>query len=170
MTDFLETVKRGIEKSVAAVGARSKEMLEVSQLRSQIRDLTDERRGKLEELGNIVHTMLSRGALDEARLREKSQAIATLDAGIRQREEQIQAIQVRTQEIIGGAGARQIGQCACGAPLLEGAKFCGGCGSPASVSTANAENSPTVTPPGCPRCGAELASGARFCGACGGAL
>jgi hypothetical protein len=170
MADFLETVKRGIEKSVATVGARSKEMLEVSQLRSQIRDLTDDRRGKLEELGNIVHTMLLRGPLDEARLREKSQAIATLDAAIKQREEQIQAIQVRTQEIIGGAGTRQIGQCACGAPLLEGAKFCGGCGSPAFVSTSKAEDSPAPARSSCPRCGAELVSGARFCGTCGGPL
>jgi NADH pyrophosphatase NudC (nudix superfamily) len=170
MTDFLETVKRGIEKGVATVGARSKEMLEVSQLRSQIRDVTDERRGKLEELGNIVHTMLARGALDEARLREKSQAIATLDAAIKQREEQIQAIQVRTQEIIGGAGTRQIGQCACGAPLLEGAKFCGGCGSPAAVAPPRAEESSAPAQPACPRGGAEVVAGARFCGGCGGSL
>ena len=167
MPDFFETVKRGIEKGVATVGAKSKEMLEVSQLRSQIRSLETERRGRLEELGNIVHVMLTRGKLDEARLQEKSSAIATLEAGLKAREEQIRAIQLKTEEIMGTAGPQRIGQCICGADLLEGAKFCGGCGKPVTPSLAAPDVGERESSGQCPRCGHATAPGAPFCAGCG---
>lgn len=169
MPDFFESVKRGIEKGVATVGAKSKEMLEVSQLRSQIRGLEEEKRAKVEELGNIAHVMLVRGKLDEARLREKSEAIATLEAKIKVNEEQIRAIQVSTEEVMRGAGPRLSGQCSCGANLLEGAKFCGGCGKPAAPSKEFQVGE--IRPSGhCPRCGHLSVAGAGFCGACGAAF
>lgn len=169
MPDFFETVKRGIEKGVATVGAKSKEMFEVSQLRSQIRSLEEEKQAKLEELGNIAHVMLVRGKLDEARLREKSEAIAVIETNIKTKEEQIRAIQVSTEEAMGAAGPRLSGQCSCGANLLEGAKFCGGCGKPAAPSKGpQAEEARSSGH--CPKCGKLCVTGAGFCGACGAAL
>ena len=47
---------------------------------------------------------------------------------------------------------------ACGADLVEGAKFCTGCGAPTEY-----------TPQPCTACGADLAEGAKFCGECGAA-
>ena len=50
-------------------------------------------------------------------------------------------------------------QCqACGAELVEGAKFCGECGEPVSTDAADTQ---------CRSCGAELVEGAKFCGECG---
>ncbi len=168
MDDFFETVKRGIEKGVASVGAKSREVLETSQLRSQIRALEDERKARLEELGNIAHVMCTRGSVDEARLREKSQGIAAIETSIREKEEQIRAIQVRAAEALQGPVARRVGQCACGGDLLEGSKFCGRCGRPSAPVAAGTEAAPGAT--ACARCDAPLIEGAKFCGGCGAQL
>lgn len=125
MTDFLESLRQGLEKGIGTVTARSRELLEASTLRVQIRELEDRRRHALEELGNIVHLMLRRGALDESRLREKSAAVLALDEAIAQRQAQIEEIQRATAP---GSGGRVVGRCACGAELVAGTKFGGGCG------------------------------------------
>jgi len=49
----------------------------------------------------------------------------------------------------------------CGHALRSGARFCGQCGQPMTVQTA--EPRPTA----CPGCGHPLRPGARFCGGCG---
>lgn len=68
MAEFLDKLKQGLDKGVATESVKSKEMLGVSRLKSQIADIQKRRRGALEELGNIVHTMLLKGSLDEERL------------------------------------------------------------------------------------------------------
>ncbi|WP_310035465.1 double zinc ribbon domain-containing protein [Paraburkholderia graminis] len=45
----------------------------------------------------------------------------------------------------------------CNAPVSQGARFCGQCGS-------------SLVPAACAQCGAARQAGARFCQECGGAL
>lgn len=166
MSDFLESVRRGVERGITSVGAKSRELLETSELRSQARALDERRRAAIEELGNIAHVMLKRGALDEARLREKSEAIARLEAEIKDCEERIEAVHRRTLAVMGQPGAAVVGRCGCGAAVLEGARFCGSCGTKADGGSA-------ATPqegPACPQCGGSVRAGARFCGGCGAGL
>lgn len=167
MPDFFETVKRGLERGIATVGAKSKEMLEISQLRSQIRSLEEEKQAKLEELGNIVCTMVARGALDQERLQEKCRGIAALETGIKDKEERIRAIHRETEEATGKMGPLRIGQCSCGTDLFAGAKFCGGCGKPATELSKTSPGAPGHSSSSCSKCGAPVAIGARFCGTCG---
>lgn len=168
MAYFFEAMRRGIEKRAATVGAKSKEVLEVSHLRRQIRGLEDDKKDKLEELGSIVHTMLIRGGLDEARLREESRAIAAVDAALKEKSVQIEAIRLRTQETIGRMEPAISGHCACGAALLAGSKFCGTCGAKVIQTELPQDGSRLVA--GCAGCGGPLTVGTRFCGNCGEAV
>lgn len=60
--------------------------------------------------------------------------------------------------------AASAGTCAsCGAPLMEGARFCEECGAPV-----DAEPAPQTR--FCPVCGAQLGANAKFCGKCGAKL
>lgn len=170
MADLFDKLRKGLDKGIAAVGAKSKEVLETSQLRSQIRGLEEEKRNRLEELGNIVYTMVSRGTLDQERLQEKCCSIAAIDKAIQEKEEQIRVIQIKTQEAIGRVGLHPIAKCSCGADLFEGAKFCGRCGQNVQEILKHAQEAAAAPSAGCPRCGAPTRPGARFCGNCGSAL
>ena len=48
----------------------------------------------------------------------------------------------------------------CGAPIIDGAKFCNSCGQPVAVSA-------QPEAPRCPSCGAELKATSKFCNKCG---
>jgi hypothetical protein len=126
VADFFGKLKQGVGKGVTTVSVKSKEMLDVSKLKSQIAEVQKQKREALEELGNIAHTMLSKGALDEERLRAKSATIASLDDEIRRKENELMEIHAKAQEALGKP--KPIAICACGAQLFEGVKFCGKCG------------------------------------------
>jgi hypothetical protein len=162
MTDFFDSMRRGLEKGVASVSVKSRELFETTELRRQLRALQDERKAKTEELGNILYVMLTRGTLDEGRLREKVAALVTIDSGIREREAQIRTIQQRAQEALAGPEKRVAGRCSCGSELPEGARFCGGCGAKVSEAAQLARS--------CAGCASPMPAGALFCGTCGAAV
>ena len=62
---------------------------------------------------------------------------------------------------------------ACSSPLIEGEKFCRGCGRPIAQTQHDSPDSPPSVPAltkQCDGCGAPLESGARFCRGCGRSL
>ena len=126
MTDFFDKVKQGVGKGVTTVSVKSKEMLEASKLDSQIADVQKQKKEALEEMGNITHTMLLKGAVDEERLRTKSAAITALDVQIKQKESELTEIHAKAQEALGKP--RPVAICSCGGEIREGAKFCSKCG------------------------------------------
>ena len=126
MTDFFDKVKQGVGKGVTTVSVKSKEMLEASKLDSQIADVQKQKKEASEELGNIAHTMLLKGSLDEERLRAKSAAITALDEEITQKENELMEIRAKAREALGKP--RPVAICSCGGEIREGAKFCSKCG------------------------------------------
>ena len=126
MVDFFDKLKQGVGKGVTTVSVKSKEMIEVSRIKSQVADIQQQKREALEELGSIAHTMLLKGALDEDRLRAMSAAIAALDEQIKKKEDELTEIHSRAQEALGKPKCNAI--CDCGAEIYEGTKFCGKCG------------------------------------------
>lgn len=126
MADFFDKFKQGVGKGVTTVSVKSKEMIEISKVKSHIANIQQQKKEALEELGSIAHTMLLKGALDEDRLRAKSAAIAALDEEIRQKEDERIEIHGRAQEALGKP--KSVAICSCGAGIYEGTKFCGKCG------------------------------------------
>jgi NADH pyrophosphatase NudC (nudix superfamily) len=134
MADLLKKLQQGIDRGLTAVTTKSKEVMETAQLRSQINNLEEEKRGRLEELGNIVYTLVTHQRLDQEHKRviEKCEALAALEKKIQEKEEGIREIQRKTQEILGQQEAQPVARCECGADLCDGMKFCGSCGKPAT--------------------------------------
>lgn len=125
MADFFDKLRQGVGKGITTVSVKSKEMLEVSKLKSQIAEVQKQKKEALEELGNIAHTMLLKGALDEERLRTKSATISALDEQIKQKEADLVEIHAKAQEALGKPVP--VAVCACGAEIYEGTKFCAEC-------------------------------------------
>jgi len=132
MADFLNKVRYGIGKGVTTASVRSKEVLETTKIKSEIRGLEDRKKASLEELGNILYTMFLKGDLDEERLKSKCGPIAALDAQIKEKEEDLKVVHSKAQEALGKP--KPVGVCACGAELYEGTKFCGKCGKKVETS------------------------------------
>jgi NADH pyrophosphatase NudC (nudix superfamily) len=170
MADFLERIKGGIDRGVAAVSARSREMVDVSRLRSQRRAIEDDMKEAFEELGHIVYRLHVNGRLEaEAdRIRGKCEGLAQREQQIGAIDEQIRAAQARAQEALSRRPVTATGTCACGAALLEAARFCGQCGRP--VEAAVLEPAQDAPSPACQACGEVFPPRARFCGACGARL
>jgi NADH pyrophosphatase NudC (nudix superfamily) len=163
--DFFETVKQKIGKGVTTVSVKSKEVLETTQLRSQLKTLQDEKQQGLEELGSITYTLFVQGKLEEEteRISSKCEKLAALDQRIREKEEEIRQVHMKAQEALGGSLKEALAICECGAPIYEGIKFCGGCGKRVEEIVSQAQRSVAR----CAQCGAPLATGVRFCGNCG---
>ena len=162
MADLFNKLKQGLDKGVTAASVKSKEVIESTKLKSQIRDLQGRKRESLEELGNIVYTMFLQGSFDESRVREKAAAVAALDDQIKQKEAEEKDIHLKAQEAMGKP--KMGGVCSCGAELPVGAKFCGKCGRKIEAAPAPPPNAATNT---CPGCGAALNPGTKFCARCG---
>ena len=126
MGDFFEKVKQGMGKGVTTVSVRSKEVLETTQIKSQISELQKRRSAALEELGNIVYTLFLKNEPDDERVRNRCTAIAELDRQIREKEDELRVIHAKAEERLGKAAA--IARCGCGAEIQAGTKFCGKCG------------------------------------------
>lgn len=126
MADFFDKLRQGVEKGVTTVSVKSKEMIEVTKLNSQIAEILKQKKEALGELGNIVYTMYLKSAFDEERLRDKSAFISALDEQIKQKKSELTEIHTKAQEALGKP--KVVATCACGAEIHEGTKFCGKCG------------------------------------------
>lgn len=126
MADFFDKLKQGVGRGVSTVSVKSKEILEVSKLKSQIADIQNRKKQGLEKLGNMVYTMHLRNAFDEERLRTKSADMVALDEQIKQKENELGEIHAKAQEALGKP--KPIAICGCGAEIYERTRFCGKCG------------------------------------------
>jgi hypothetical protein len=170
MSDFLDRIKGGIDRGMSALSVRSREMIEVSRLRSQRRALEGEMKKALEELGHLVYRLHVDGRLEAeaGRIRGRCEALVRREQRIGAIDEQIRAAQARAQEARTRPPVTATGACACGAALHEAARFCGQCGRPVEApALAPASDAPS---PACEACGEVFPPGARYCGACGARL
>ena len=126
MADFFDKVKQGISKGVSTASVKSKEMIDVTQLRNQINAFQGQKTIAIEELGNIVYTMFLKENIDLVRVNEKSSVILKIDGQIKELEKEIIQVQNKARESLGMVAPR--GKCVCGAEIYEDTKFCGGCG------------------------------------------
>lgn len=166
MSDFFDKVKQGISKGVTTASVKSKELIEVTRLKSQITTVQNQKRSAIEELGNIVYTMFLKESIDEGRVKDKGAAIRKIDDQIKNLESEIVQVQNKARESLGEATST--GKCTCGTDLYEDTKFCGGCGKKvASISTSAMPEEVPTSKSMCDQCKAELKSGSKFCNVCG---
>ncbi len=128
MAEILDKIKENIGKGLTTVTTASKELIETTRLKGEIAAARRQRRELLEELGSIVFVMMSRDSLELERVREKCREIGGLDERIRELEDAVRNVHLKSEEALGKRAAA--GRCSCGAEVPEGSKFCGKCGTP----------------------------------------
>jgi hypothetical protein len=122
----------------------------LSLVRRERRALLRERERRIRDLGGLLLEMYRRDQFREDLIIEH----CAQTMGIENRIHELEAILTRRNSRQSAAGPL----CACGAPLLFGARFCANCGRPTDLGN---------TGELCARCLQPLAPGAGFCAACG---
>lgn len=161
MADILNKVMDGINKGVTAVSSKSKELIETSKLRAEIRDVESTIQNSFNALGKKVFEMINKEALSEENLKADCGEITAFYKKITGLEEAIKQVELETLRIRHGANAVMCVKC--GAPNKADDKFCSGCGSALTVEVKSEGNN-------CPACGASIKEEAKFCMRCGGKI
>ena len=124
MSDLIDKFKEGLDKGMAVVSAKSKELLEATRLGAQIGRLADAKREALAELGSLVYAIYLAGEAElDARILEQCAKIKEIEREIAEKEEELKEVKREAKRSMG------IPLCAaCGQELAEGDRFCRACG------------------------------------------
>jgi hypothetical protein len=122
----------------------------LSLVRRERRALLREREQRIRDLGGLLLEMYRRDQFNEDLIVEH----CAQTMGIENRIRELEAILSRSSSRHVAAGPL----CACGAPLLFGARFCANCGRPTDLA---------ATGELCARCLQPLPVGASYCASCG---
>lgn len=98
MSSFFNKVKENIEKGVNTVSTKSKEMLDTTKLKRELDALIKQKNEALLELGQITHTSVQLDQFDMEKAKEKSAAIVTIEADIKEKEAEIEQVHAKAQE------------------------------------------------------------------------
>ena len=161
MTDIFGKITSGIDKSIKTIGSKSKEFLESTRLKGDIKDTNVIIQSKFQALGKKTYEMLNRGLLNEDELRFDCAGIAELFKKITELEDAIKKIELEALRMQHGSDAVVCSKCR--APNNENGKFCMSCGAALNIEVRVEGNL-------CPACGAKAKEGAKFCVRCGGKM
>jgi ribosomal protein S27AE len=174
MPGFLDTLRHEIDRGIVQLGTRSRQLVEATQIRSQIRLLQSRRDQGTQELGQVVYEMLHQGDFDQSRIQPYITALEQINAQIASLEEQLRRSQEATQMALRAARPPAFAYCTCGEPLKETSKFCPRCGQDVRAivqqAAARASAVSQAAQKTCSSCGATAGPAARFCPVCGHAL
>lgn len=172
MPGFLEFIQQELDRGIVKVGARSRQLVETTQIRSQIRLLQGRREEGVRELGEVVYKMFQQGPVDQERLTPYLTGLQQVDSQIATLETQLRTVQIATEQAINAGKPAAFAHClTCGSPLKETTKFCPRCGQEVGeVVQRAAVRRQQVETKTCPSCGADAAPTARFCPSCGTGL
>lgn len=162
MSDFLDKVKGKVDEGISKISSKSKEAIELAQLRNQLRHLGKEKEEKINQLGRLVYDMLRKEEYEEQKIKDFYPSINAIDRQIVNVEEEIKKI----QEMSASADISIVARCECGAEITANQKFCASCGRDVKEVTMQAL-APQEGMKRCSTCGAEIKETAKFCGKCG---
>ncbi len=173
MPGFLDRIREEIDRGVVQIGTRSRQLLESTQIRSQIRLLQNRRAEGIAELGQVVYQMARQGIIHHSRLAPYVSTLEQIDQQVAVLEEQLRKGQETAEAALRAAraGAPAFAYCTCGEALKETSKFCPRCGQDVREivqrAAATRAAAPSLTPGLCPACGTAVGATAKFCPVCG---
>lgn len=170
MADFLEKLKKGVNDGAAIASIKSKNLIEITKLKNQISTLEGKKKDQIEELGAHYYRGYRSESLGTAEVRitikTVCEAIASIDASVREKEETIKIIQQEEEAMV---NSMKTITCQCGEIIKPGTLFCKRCGTKVESMAAPQTESQSAVISAEVRCdcGKPIKENMRFCGGCG---
>lgn len=161
MAEFFEKVTGSLNKGLKTITSKSKEFLETTKLKSEIRNMEEAIQKRFQALGKKVFEMINKKTFSEEALRIDYGEITALYKKITELEEAIKQVEQEVLKMRYGADTVMCTKC--GASNKSGDKFCMSCG-----STITIEDKPKDKT--CSTCSAPIKEGSKFCSRCGASL
>ncbi len=125
MSNLFGKFKSEINKGVGVVSAKSKGLIEITKINSQINGLQAQKKSAFEDLGSALYNMHSENNMDMEKIHSMCKELSLIVASIEEKKEQIKKIQEEEQEAISKLKPQA---CECGEVIKEDAMFCSKCG------------------------------------------
>ncbi|MGD1995520.1 MAG: zinc-ribbon domain-containing protein [Anaerolineae bacterium] len=163
MEDLLDRVRSGAGR----VGFEAEKQRRVAQARVELRGLKGQVDEVIQQLGQRAMELYRSGQIEQPELREACEQVASLEAEIAQKKEEIEKL--RAEEYVAPTPPPPTGRICpqCQISLPEQARFCPECGSEAVDVAPEPTTGPAPAERVCPNCGADASSEALFCPHCG---
>ena len=161
MADLLGKITGGIDRGIRTISSKSKEIIEVTRLKGELKEIDATLQMKFNAVGKMVFQMINSGNLNENDISIECRKISDCYKKITAIEENIRIAESETLKAQYGFGA--VVCPACGGVNKEGDRFCKICGS--AITAKNKKYCST-----CPSCHAIISRKAVFCGSCGRAM
>lgn len=161
MADFLRKVIGSLDKGFKIISSKSKEFLETTKLKGEIKNVEETIQKKFQALGKKVFEMVNKKAFSEEALKIDCGEITVLYKKITELEEAIKKVELEASKMRHRSDTIMCAKC--GMPNKFGDKFCMSCGSAIII-----EDKPEGKV--CPACGASVKEGSKFCFRCGARL
>jgi predicted RNase H-like nuclease (RuvC/YqgF family) len=123
VAEFYHKVKQEIEKGIATVSIKSKEVLEDIKIKKQVDALQDQIKTTKTELGQLVYSMFVDNSLDQSEINEKCKAITILKEKLTEKEFELSQLHVEAGEALGKTYCQK-----CKTEIENGSRYCGNCG------------------------------------------
>jgi RNA polymerase subunit RPABC4/transcription elongation factor Spt4 len=160
MADLLQKITDGIDRGIKTISSKSKEFIDVSRLKGELKNADAALQLKFNSLGKRVFQMMNQGALNAEDLTTECAEISSCYRKIAEIEDNIKRAE---REALNAQYGDDAIMCrACGGINKTTDKLCNICGSSLSSET-KVNNRP------CPACNASVSAEAKFC-ACGSAM
>jgi hypothetical protein len=102
MSGFFDKLKQGLDKGVSTVSVKSKELFDANKISSEISGFERQKKDALLALGTSVAKMIDDGHLDEAALKTARAAIATIEAQIAAKQQELVDVHAEAQRALQG--------------------------------------------------------------------
>lgn len=125
-----EDITSSLKKGVSFVESKSKRILALTHLNSELNQLRKEREEKIRELGEKIYQLVLEGKFSSPEANDLTVAISEFERKIAAKKEEIDKIRnaVKQEEKKGDGQAEERDSGICGHEIPEGANFCPVCG------------------------------------------
>lgn len=161
MADFLGKITGGIDKGIKTISSKSKEFIEITRLKGELRDVDATLQIKFNAVGKKVFQMMNRGALNKDDIKTECSEIAACYKRVTEIEENIKKAEKEALKAQYGVDAVMCR--ACGGVNKATDQVCNIC------SSAIADEEKKDCRP-CPSCNALVSQESKFCASCGKAM
>ena len=162
MSNFLDRLSDDFNKGIKNISSKSKELIEITKLKSDIKEYQRQIPEKYTKLGKKVYEMNNKQGFDQSQIQTQCEEISKLFKSIHDLE--VKIVEIEKQARLERVGTDKSFCPKCNEVNFAGDKFCFSCGYALEGSTDTNSGGTNLD---CTSCGNTIDAKSKFCMKCG---